>query len=462
MFNKAIATLFKPQHNYLPGTDLFRQIDVPAQARELKLEPRGAEDGAREFPGETEAAEPSAEADVRRYVLGVWDDMITSAGRAMESYRGRYSSQAVAAEIDTVLGQPQSIVADLEAAARTHRPGLQTAIDVYADANKELARFKEQENLTRPVEGDKSAGLKAMLLVIAFGLELGVNTSVFAGADEFGLAGALLKVIAIPCINLSVCFFSVFFLVRQVLRRSLARKLVGLLGIVGLVVFAAGFNLTVAHWRDGLQGALSFNAGQQAILRMLGDPLGLTDLNSWMLFAVGLLAALFAALDGWIWHDPYPGYSRRHKARERAREHYTELRADADVELQEIAEDALNDLRSQIVRADNAAMERRAIAETTAHLVDDAHRYQKHLAAVARDLVGIYREANRKARKTPAPSAFKTVPELDFGILQLRPIENVESPQASGPLRQAHETIASARQACAESLPELDVTGGSA
>lgn len=459
MFKKAIATLFKPQHNYLPGTELFRQIDVPAQAKELKLSERGAEDGERDYPGESESAEPSAEADVRRYVLGVWDDMINAAGRALESYRGRYASQAVAAEIDTVLGQPQSIAADLQAAARAHRPGLDTSIETYREAHKEFDRFRQQEKLTRPVEREKSAGLKAMLLIIAFGLELAVNTSVFAGADEFGLAGALLKVIAIPCLNLSVCFFLVFFAVRQLLRRSALRRLVGVIGVLALCLFAGGFNLAVAHWRDGLQGALSFEAGQQALARMLASPFGLNDLNSWMLFAVGLLAAAFAALDGWIWHDAYPGYSRRHKAREKARQNYVALREDADRELQEIAGDALGDLRDQIARADNASNERRAIAELTAHLVADAERYRRHLQEVATDLVGIYREANRKARKTPPPAAFEANSALDFGVFALRPIENAEGEQATGALRQAHETIAGARQACAESLPELDVKG---
>jgi hypothetical protein len=39
------------------------------------------------------------------------------------------------------------------------------------------------------------------------------------------------------------------------------------------------------------------------------SPLGLQELNSWLLFGVGLMFSLFAFIDGCYLTDPYPGFA---------------------------------------------------------------------------------------------------------------------------------------------------------
>ena len=85
-----LTGLFRPRHEYLPGTDLFLQIDVSKLAERLKLEERGEADGQAGFaPGLAPGAANSVELLVRREINDVWQNAVQMGRRAEAALRGR-------------------------------------------------------------------------------------------------------------------------------------------------------------------------------------------------------------------------------------------------------------------------------------------------------------------------------------------------------------------------------------
>ena len=133
-----------------------------------------------------------------------------------------------------------------------------------------------------------------------------INGSFFIKNQRLGLIGGVFTACTIAAVNI---FFS-FLLGRmtvQVNHRNLIRKAVGAIIFLAFLVFAIGFNLFVAHFREVGAGQLggSNPAGSR---QFWADPAGLTIFNSWILVLVGFAFATVAWIEGYGWDDPYPGF----------------------------------------------------------------------------------------------------------------------------------------------------------
>ena len=72
----------------------------------------------------------------------------------------------------------------------------------------------------------------------------------------------------------------------------LVGELIGLFGVVAWLSIVIIINLGLAHFREA--AAISIfeeGAGAQILAAIFENPLGLTELESWMLFAIGMLFA---------------------------------------------------------------------------------------------------------------------------------------------------------------------------
>src|SRR6202030_2887091 len=73
-----------------------------------------------------------------------------------------------------------------------------------------------------------------------------------------------------------------------------------------------------------------------ALDTLWASPWKLADLNSYYLFAMGLLFGLLAVYKGATFDDPYPGYGTRSRRHEDARQDYSDCHADLFDELADI------------------------------------------------------------------------------------------------------------------------------
>ena len=95
----------------------------------------------------------------------------------------------------------------------------------------------------------------------------------------------------------------------------------GLIAIVCWFVFAIGLNLTLAHYRE-ISGVLYEDAGAQVLKRLAASPTDLSDIKSWLFFALGYVFCMAALIDGIFYTDPYPGYAELEKRVLRAHDAY--------------------------------------------------------------------------------------------------------------------------------------------
>ena len=459
-----LRRLFRPGHDYLPGTTIFRDIDIELVAGDLKLEECGERDGSGNLPASDSSTLAVTENAVARKVRQYWDEAAQGARRAHESLSGRWASLSSEAEIDTLLAEPKVVASTLSEVAREGSDRLEGLYRTVGVRQLDLERFREAEGITRPHHPPRALVFKLLPVVVAFAIELAINVSAFANGEEFGLAGAMFKVIALPFLNFGITAVLVFAFGRHVVRRPAWAKIIGALGFFVAVLWALFFNLTISHWRDSLGTQMSIEAGRTAWAAMMSNPFGLADLNSWLLFLAGLGAGLLGGVEAWIWKDPHPGYSRRLEALHTAEEDYNEARAWFLARLGQISTNATSALRDALTKAATAAQRRPELAAQASALAEDLNLYRQHLQGVADDLVAIYREANVRTRSTPPPEHFGGPQLVELPPINLAPLPAPDKRRrVPGLLKGAMEKIGKAKDhACSElhTLTERSTASG--
>jgi hypothetical protein len=450
------SMVFRPKHDYLPGTDILRQIDVDGLAAKLDLEGRGKRDGEAERPGAAERSRTAAEADIRGALQEKWDETLKGAKRAHEGLRGRFASLTSETELETLLAEPAAVALTLHEAAREERDRLLFQHQAIREAGLELKRFKAREGLARPPREGQHALVKLAFLAFAALLELIVNASIFAGGDEYGLVGAITKVVVIPIANIGGCFLFTHWLARQVLSRSPGRKAIGVVGCLLTAAWLLGLNLAVAHWRDTAGALITPDSAERALAAALSDPLRLRSFQSWGLFLVGCFAGAVAIWEGWNWTDPHPGYGRRARQHQAAIAEFRGLRDLAMERLRAEADAGANRLGDAQRTAEMSIAQRPALAATAAGLADDIKLFAAHLQRACDELATRYREANRRARATPAPAHFE---EPLLLVLPLPALAALSAPRSARPvagrLADAIDQITRAHAEACATIPAL-------
>lgn len=455
LFKRRLVAIFRPKHDYLPGTTIFRQIDIDTVADELELAAKGELDGQAGIPTDGSRTLSVAEKSISRRILQYWTEAVEGSRRAYESLYGRFASLSADTEIDTLIGRPRATANRVAQMAREERD---TLIQAYEAVRRSEARFRQFIAEERP-GGEVRKGLptpwKIITLLVAMILELAVNTTIFSQGNEFGLAGALLKVIVIPVFNLAGTFVLVRLLLRHILR-PWPKRAIGLVGAVLVPAYIVIVNLAVAHWRDSLSGTLTLESGTVAFARVFTHTFSLASDDSWILFGVGCAAALVAAADAWLWDDPHPGYARAAAACERARAAFDAERAVAIERIEGECNGALLALRDEQRKAETARLRQPELAAQVRLLAGDLEAYREHLVDIAEELAGRYREANLRARTAPAPAYF----EQDFPITLSVPV--IAPPEACGSgrdvaglLAEAISEISEAEHRAKSDLPTL-------
>lgn len=449
----ALLTIFQPKHVYLPGTQILRQVDVDELADRLQIEERGKQDGAQGIPAADGKSLSVTEREIVVEIRGIWDETVQGAKRAYDGIRGRYASYTAETDIDSVLAEPANIAVKLADIARDDRDRVSDAYENVKDARRELERFKTRENIERPPRPPRNHTVDFAILAVFALIELGVNTSMFAGGEAQGVAGALTKVLAIPVLNIGGCAALTFLLVRQLLLRSTARKLLGVLGVLTTITWLIGLNLFVAHWRDSSEAAMAPDAVQSALQGALQHPLVLKSFMSWVLLFLGLLAGAAAIVEGWQWTDPIPGYGQKAQHLREADDAWSNLRDAVVGRLHELADASIEELKQVHRRADIAIRERPALNGEVSSLNEDLRLYADHLQAVLDILTARYREENLRARTERSVPQWETSLRLEVVVPKLPPLAPAPSRAVAGKLAKAIDTITVALKAAVAEIP---------
>lgn len=436
--NAMAKRIFRPRHDYIPGTQIFSAIDVDRIKDELRLEAKGEEDGHKNVPPPDATSPSSTELEIRRRCDNWRGTTLEEARRVLEIYSGRVKASSEGLEVAKLRTMAKRAGLDLEQKATEEVALLTEPEREVRRKTEDFRKFKEKQKIERSPRPplDLWKALTPVALVAL--LEIAANSYFFFEAgNDAGILGAALEAVLIPAINISICWLIVFWGVRQLWRRELYRKLLGCAGLSLLLGFALVFNLGVAHFRDALSNFDPDAAKAEALGALIASPFGLASMQSWVLFTVGFAVSLVTMIDALAYRDPIPGYSKYDGYRQDAQDAFNEERAHAVESIAEAFETHSNELVATRQRIANAQSEAIEIQKRVEHLQSDLADYSNYLQATSEELATLYRERNVSVRTEPPPPHFNEplwtlepmvltapVQEIESDISRLRDIES--------------------------------------
>lgn len=407
----ALARLLKlvnePRHDYRPSTDIFLEINIDTTAADLHIAEQGTERGAAERP----ATDAQTFDDVEHRVIERIEAHKQDAHKLFLDHLHTYGDRLAALDFEerfAVIRQTApGAVGDFKAEAALGRDELFALRRRLYDAEQERADFRAKHKLTRAARVSKHGWtiFKIGLLAVMFVVEVAVNGGFLAKSSEQGILGGAVQAVSFATLNILASFLFGLVPIRLLNHRGAFFKLLGFVGLLAYLAFACLLNLTLAHLRE-IPPTISGDVGQEVLQRLLHAPYLLHDVNSWVFFGIGFIFSLVAMADGVLFTDPYPGYAAMEKRWLGAGRQYTDGKTDLIEQLREIRDTAKEAMNAAARDLSVRRSEYDTIIQARTRLAQRFAQHQNHIDRACNALLTIYREADRKARKTPAPPYF--------------------------------------------------------
>jgi hypothetical protein len=431
---RLVNGLKRQPHDFRPSLEIFPALNVDKIAADMALAKAGTERGARGEPTSDLSVRDDVEARIVEYVEAEKNAAHGVLLDELRTYKERLMALDFEGRFATIRQAAPSAVSEFRAEAAQGRDELHSLRRHLRDLELERDAFLRRHRLSRTARSATggSLTLKVGVLLALFVFEVFLNGFFLAKGSELGYLGGAVEAFTFALLNVGVSFLIGAVGVRELNHRNYFRKLLGLISLLAYLALAIALNLALAHYREA-SGSLVSDAGREVLVRLRTMPLAISDLKSWLFFGLGLLCSLIAFADAFLIFDPYPGYGGLEKRRASAHNAYIKRKNDLIAQLLDIRGDAISILEDANRDLSVRRAEHDAILESRARLVRLFAAHQSHLDRAANALLAIYREANRRSRKTPPPPWFATPYALEkFPIDQ----ELLES-SAQGDLRRS-------------------------
>jgi len=395
----------------------FLHLDTEVAARDLRLEERGTENGLLGLPSTSAKNLDPVEREIVDRVVGVARQAEQEVAAQFQAYDERISGLGLLAQVPVIAVTSTQAVGEMQAAVAKANLRLTTARENVSQSYEQLRAFRRDHVIQRPAKLDIPFMATTGAIVLTWVGETALNSFLLRQNDDMGLLGGIIAAAAVGAINIGTAAFVGRIVwplmnVRALLQRSFGIGVTGLWAILTVV-----WNLLAAHYRDAKVAGLP--TPESAALRMFGS--APESIYSWGLFTLGIIFSVIAARSAYRMDDPYPGYgavSREHHSR--CQDYAAEV-GDATEELSDIrgeAVDEISDVRREL--ATQLADRDRALNGRNA-FVQRYIRFHAELESAVNQLLAIYRNANRRARSTPAPNRFDELFQLPPLALQPAP-----------------------------------------
>jgi hypothetical protein len=381
-------------------------VDVPRHARARRLAERGTEDGAKNLPG-PESREPAlAEQEVFTDITAGREQCARDLSSQLRAYRDGLSTLQTGMRVAELRQEAD------EAVRRFHETRSHWSKDIDGfqraamTAEAEFSAFKARHRLTREPRLPKNTFFSFSLLAFILVLETGFNAVFFASGSDYGLLGGAMMAFILSAANLMMGTLAGWLPLRFMNSRNWF--LVGL-GFVGFLCAGACIvtvNAVVAHYRELYQAMGDATSVVAAWSRLRTAPFYLESLWSWFLFALGIVISCTAIWKGYTLDDPYPGYGREARHRNKAVDAYNDERHALIDDAASIADDYTDKTRSAIEHLRASSSTRQQLQNARARTIADYVAHENDLAQAAQQLLTVYREANLGKRTLPAPAHF--------------------------------------------------------
>jgi hypothetical protein len=410
------SLLRQPTHHYRPATTMFLDLNVDRIADEMQLAAKGAERGGQNRPTSDAQTLDDVEHQVVERIEAHKQDSHTLYLDHMHTYDERVTALSFEERFATIQQAAPEAVGDFRAEATVGRDELFVLRRRLNETEVERERFRARHRIERPARlaSPGKIILKIGVLAVLFIIEVVINGSFLAKANIGGLLGGAAQAVTFAALNILASFFWGLVLIRLINRRNYFLKLIGLLSFLAYLAFAVALNLTLSHLRE-IPPTVSVHGdvGQEVLHRLLTAPHALTDVNSWVFFAIGLIFSLIAMADGLMYFDPYMGYAGLERRWIEATKQFANARSELIERLRDIREDATAVMNEAARDLSVRRSEYDSLLQGRSRLAQRFSQHQNQIEQAGRALLEIYREANRRARATPAPDYFAKAYAMD-------------------------------------------------
>lgn len=404
---RLLSLISQPQHPYRPATHLFLDLNVNHVADELQLQKAGSERGAQDWPTSDAQTFDDIEHGIVERVEAHRSDNHAIFLEQLHLYDQRLIGLNFEERFAIIQQAAPEAVGDFRAEATIGGDELYELRRRLKDSEVERDNFRSRHRIARPARLSTPGKtlLKIGILAILFVLEVVINGSFLASANEQGYLGGAVQAVSFAALNIVASFLFGLIPVRLLIRRNIFLKFTGLLSLIAYLCFALALNLALSNLRE-IPPSLTSLPGQQVLAKLLTNPFMLTDVNSWVFFAMGFTFSLVAMFDGLFFTDPYMGYASLERRWSEASKRFTEHKAGLIERLQEIRRDATDAMTGAARDLSVRRSEFDSIVQGRGRLAQSFAQSQNQTEQAGRSLLSIYREANRKARRTPPPAYF--------------------------------------------------------
>ena len=415
MSNSALTKLIEvfktPQHDLKLNTEIFGQFDADKVAKELNLEKIGAEKGEKNQPSSETQIPDEIETQIQERIEAAKATANESAENQIHSYNERISNLDFEGHFSELRQSGPIAISDIDAQIQRGLNEMNTRRRKLLDVEKEFEHFRKTNGLefrTAKVTSSAEAFLRILIILIMIVVETYFNGTYLAKGSSQGLIGGIFEAATFALLNIGFSIILTNYVIRQIVRPNILWKILGVLGVSVWLALVSVINLFLAHYRE-VASVISddlFGTSQDVLGKIIANPLGLQELESWMLFAIGLLFAFITLVDILTFSDIFPGYTKRQQKWDDEQEEYKAEFEEATAALDEIKDD----YRDQLKQIGDALSSRQKELDTIQsgrnRLASLYSAHHEHLQRAANSLFSYYYEANKAKRTTPVPQRF--------------------------------------------------------
>lgn len=386
---------------YKPAPGEFLPIDMVKLAEKMRLRELGAGRGRQNLPavssGTFDEIERQITEGIRAYALAEekrTHEQLTLYEQRLQSADPHGAAADMRAAAIASIGQ-------FEAEWLPAKSELEQARRDLIERREAVHAFREANRLDRPVNPATNHAWLGGILAVLFLIETAPNAILFSAGDELGVIGGYAIAVVFSFLNLAFGFMAGHWGCTNALHVRHHRKIVGIAFTLTMVVAVVALNLLVAHYRELVGGGASTaEAARQSWTAVMSHPFTLSDSLSVGLAAMGGLFSIVALAEGFLWQDPYPGYSAVTHNLLMSERQWTRLLEERLSLLDNVQQHHADQLRA----ARSSLRDRRAaipeILGARARLVRNFELHIQHLEGVGRYALSVYRDANRAARSS--------------------------------------------------------------
>ncbi|WP_413992421.1 hypothetical protein ACMDCR_10190 [Labrys okinawensis] len=405
--SRLLDGIAKPSHDRRPSIETFPDIDTDRLAKQMDLAGRGRERGANNEPPTSVTAPDQIEAEIVERIEAVKKSSHALIEDELRTYAERLAALDFEDRFTQIQHAAPAAVGDFKLEARAGKDDLYALRRNLRDLDAEQQAFRRRNKIehTARVQGGATTFLKIAILVVLFLVEAIANGNFLSKGNELGLLGGLTEAFAFAALNIVGTVIIGLYGIKQITHISISRRAIGFISVLFYLVFSFCLNLALAHYRE-VSGTILEGAGAEVVRRLASRPFELQELNSWILFALGLLFSLIALIDSLTFSDSYPGYSDVQRRLEAAREDYRRTKADLGDTLREVRDEYQERMEEISRDLSVRRSEYEAIVANRSRMIKLFVQHQEHLERAANVLLGIYREANKASRPSKTPKRF--------------------------------------------------------